>query len=90
MSWTYSRPTVNQTHWININDWLSQSARGGILTRRDINEIRSQAVTMANTSPHEFLYSAAMQYLTLQEKINKMDAAPDISTRSSATTVISR
>ncbi|KAG8706270.1 hypothetical protein FRC09_002497 [Ceratobasidium sp. 395] len=42
---------------------------------RDINEIRSQAVTMANTSPHEFLYSAAMQSLTPQETITKMDAA---------------
>ncbi|KAG9074478.1 hypothetical protein FS749_013962 [Ceratobasidium sp. UAMH 11750] len=42
---------------------------------RNVDEIRSQAVTMANTSPHEFLYSAAMQPLTPQETITKMDAA---------------
>ncbi|KAG8767042.1 hypothetical protein FRC12_006478, partial [Ceratobasidium sp. 428] len=41
---------------------------------RNIGEIPSQAVTMANTSPHEFLYSA-MQSLTPQETITKMDAA---------------
>ncbi|CUA72657.1 hypothetical protein RSOLAG22IIIB_04977 [Rhizoctonia solani] len=42
---------------------------------RNIDEIRSQAAGMANASPHEFLYTAAMQPLTPQDTITRMDAA---------------
>ncbi|KAG8750299.1 hypothetical protein FRC11_010539 [Ceratobasidium sp. 423] len=38
-------------------------------------KIRSQAAGMATTSPHEFLYSVAMQPLTPQDTITRMDAA---------------
>ncbi|KAH7325287.1 hypothetical protein B0J17DRAFT_681770 [Rhizoctonia solani] len=42
---------------------------------RNIDEIRSQAAGMATASPHEFLYTAAMQPLTPQDTITRMDAA---------------
>ncbi|CAE6436770.1 unnamed protein product [Rhizoctonia solani] len=42
---------------------------------RNIDEIRSQAAGMVNASPHEFLYTAAMQPLTPQDTITRMDAA---------------
>ncbi|QRV75614.1 hypothetical protein RhiJN_03629 [Ceratobasidium sp. AG-Ba] len=42
---------------------------------REGRNIRAQASALANASPHEFLYSAAMQPLTPQDTITKMDAA---------------
>ncbi|KAF8676856.1 hypothetical protein RhiXN_03412 [Rhizoctonia solani] len=42
---------------------------------RNVDEIRSQAAGLANASPHEFLYSVAMQPLTPQDTITRMDAA---------------
>ncbi|CAE6536443.1 unnamed protein product [Rhizoctonia solani] len=42
---------------------------------RNADEIRSQAAGMATASPHEFLYSVAMQPLTPQDTITRMDAA---------------
>ncbi|KAJ1300020.1 hypothetical protein OPQ81_011140 [Rhizoctonia solani] len=42
---------------------------------RNVDEIRSQATAMATSSPHEFLYSVAMQPLTPQDTITRMDAA---------------
>ncbi|CAE6434518.1 unnamed protein product [Rhizoctonia solani] len=42
---------------------------------RSVDEIRSQAAGLANASPHEFLYSVAMQPLTPQDTITRMDAA---------------